>query len=88
MILVSYAMIMCLIVFYLNSDFWQVDFHCQFLPAVNIRIVTLLKSPLQFMELVGGEGCPVAAVLLLVRVIISISMTVTLSTIIRVMAIN
>ena len=63
---------------YLNSNFWKIHFHGQLLPAVDVRVVRLLKGPLQLVQLVGGEGGPVAPVLLLVGVIVPISMTVTL----------
>lgn len=50
---------------YLNSHFGQVDLHRQFLSAVHVRIVGFLKSSLQFMQLVGGEGRTVPPVLFL-----------------------
>lgn len=50
---------------YLHSDLRQVDFERQLLSAVHVRVVGLLKRPLQFMELEGGEGGPVPTVFLL-----------------------
>lgn len=50
---------------YLNSDFRQVDFHCQLLAAVDVRVVGLFEGPLQLMKLIGGEGGPVSSVFLL-----------------------
>ena len=63
---------------YLNSHFWKIDFHCQFLPAVDIRVVGLLEGPLQLVKLVRGEGGPVPPVLLLVGVIVPVPVTVAL----------
>lgn len=40
---------------YLDSDLRQTDFHCKLFPGINVRVVGLFKSSLQFMELVGGE---------------------------------
>ena len=31
---------------YLNSDFRQVDLHCQLFPAVHVRVVRLLEGAL------------------------------------------
>lgn len=50
---------------YLHSDFRQVHLERQLLPAVHVRVVGLLEGSLQLVELEGGEGGPVAAVLLL-----------------------
>lgn len=49
---------------YLHSDLGQVDFEGQLLSAVHVRVVRLLEGSLQFVQLEGGEGGPVAAVLL------------------------
>ena len=51
---------------HLHSDFWQVDLHGQLLPGVDVGVVGLFEGPLQLVQLVGGEGGPVAAVLLAV----------------------
>lgn len=50
---------------YLDTDLKEVDLHGQELPAVDVRVVGLLKGLLQLMELEGGEGGAVAPVLLL-----------------------
>jgi len=50
---------------YLHSDLRQVDLQRQLLPAVHVRVVGLLESSLEFVELEGGERCPVPTVLLL-----------------------
>lgn len=50
---------------YLHSDLRQVDFQRQLLSAVHVRVVGLLKRPLQFMELESGEGRSVPTVFLL-----------------------
>lgn len=49
----------------LHPDLRQVDLHRQLLAAVHVRIVGLLESPLQLVELEGGERGPVPPVLLL-----------------------
>ena len=50
---------------YLHPDLRQVDLHGQLLAAVHVRVVGLLEGALQLVQLVGGEGGAVAAVLLL-----------------------
>lgn len=50
---------------YLHSDLRQVDLQRQLLPAVHVRVVGLLEGSLQLVQLEGGEGGPVPAVLLL-----------------------
>ena len=49
---------------YLDSDFWQVDFHGELLARVDVRVVRLLEGPLQLVQLVRREGRPVTPVLL------------------------
>lgn len=50
---------------YLHSDLRQVDLQGQLLPAVHVRVMGLLESSFQLVELEGGECGPVPAVLLL-----------------------
>jgi len=40
----------------LHSGFAEIKSHGQLLPGEDIRILRLLKRPLQLMQLVGGEG--------------------------------
>lgn len=54
---------------HLDSNLWKVDLHGQLLPAVHVWIVGLLEGALQLVQLVGGEGGAVAAVLLLGRIV-------------------
>ena len=49
---------------YLDSDFWQVDFHGELLARVDVRVVRLLEGPLQLVQLVRREGGSVTPVLL------------------------
>lgn len=48
---------------YLHSGFSQVDFECQLLPGVDIRVVGLGKDPLQLLQLGAGERGPDAPLL-------------------------
>ena len=57
-------------VVYLDTDLKEVDLHGQELPAVDVRVVGLLKGLLQLMELEGGEGGAVTPVLLLRAVLL------------------
>lgn len=50
---------------HLHSDLRQVDFQRQLLAAVHVRVVGLLKRPLQLVQLEGGERRPVPTVFLL-----------------------
>lgn len=49
---------------YLNSNFWEVDFHRQLFSTVYIWVVGLLKGTLELVQLIGGEGGSVASVFL------------------------
>lgn len=53
---------------HLDADFRQIDLHGELLPGVDVRVVGLLKRPLELVQLVGGEGRPVTTVLLLAAV--------------------
>jgi len=55
---------------HLDADLRQVHLHGQLLAGIDIWVVGLLKGPLQFMELVGGEGGAVAPVFLLGAVVV------------------
>ena len=57
----------------LDPDFRQVDLEGQLLPAVHVRIVRLLKGPLQLVKLVRGERGAVTPVFLLVGAVIRVS---------------
>lgn len=48
---------------YLHSGFGQVDFECQLLPGVDIRVVGFGKDPLQLLQLGAGERGPDAPLL-------------------------
>lgn len=48
---------------YLHSGFSQVDFECQLLSGVDVRVVGLGKNPLQFLQLRAGERGPDAPLL-------------------------
>lgn len=50
---------------YLHSDLRQVHLQGQFLSAVHVRIMGLLESSFQFVELEGGERGSVPTVFLL-----------------------
>lgn len=43
---------------YLHSGFSQIDFECQLLSGVDVRVVRFCKNPLQLFQLGAGEGCP------------------------------
>lgn len=49
--------------FYLHTCLRQVRAHGQTLTHHHIRIVGLLEGFLQGLQLLGGEGCPTAALL-------------------------
>lgn len=48
---------------YLHSGFSQVDFECQLLSGVNVRVVGLSKNPLELLQLRAGERGPDAPLL-------------------------
>ena len=48
---------------YLNSGFSQIDFQCQLLSGVDVRVVSFRKNPLQLLQLRAGEGGPDAPLL-------------------------
>lgn len=48
---------------YLDSGFSQIDFECQLLPGVDVRVVGLREDPLQLLELHAGERGPDAPLL-------------------------
>lgn len=48
---------------YLHSGFSQVDFECQLLSGVDVRIVCFSKNPLQLLQLGAGERGPDAPLL-------------------------
>lgn len=48
---------------YLHSGFSQVDFECQLLSGVDVRVVGLGKDPLQLLQLGAGERGPDAPLL-------------------------
>lgn len=48
---------------YLHSGFGQIDFECQLLSGVDVRIVRFSKNPLQLLELGAGERGPDAPLL-------------------------
>ena len=50
---------------YLHSDLGQVDLQRQLLAAVHVGVVGPVEGALQLVQLEGGEGGPVPAVLLL-----------------------
>ena len=50
---------------YLYSDLGQVDLERQLLAAVHVGVVGLVEGALQLVQLEGGEGGAVSAVLLL-----------------------
>ena len=43
--------------FYLNSGFCKIQAHGQLFPGENIRVLSLLKWPLQLVQLEGGKSC-------------------------------
>lgn len=49
--------------FYLNACLGQVGAHGQTLSHDHVRVVSLLESFLQGLQLLGGEGCPTAPLL-------------------------
>lgn len=49
---------------YLNSNFWEVDFHGQLFSTVHVGVVGLLKGALELVQLIGREGGSVASVFL------------------------
>lgn len=51
----------------LHPNFGQIHFHRQFFSRIDIGIMAFLEGPLQFVQLVRGEGRPIPAVLLFVR---------------------
>ena len=48
---------------YLHSGFSQIDFECQLLSGVDVRVVRLSKNPLQLLQLGAGERGPDAPLL-------------------------
>lgn len=48
---------------YLNSVLWQLDFNGEGLSGINVRIMTVFKSFLQFFQLVICEDCPMPSFL-------------------------
>lgn len=48
---------------YLHSGFSQIDFECQLLSGVDVRVVRLGKNPLQLLQLGAGERGPDAPLL-------------------------
>lgn len=48
---------------YLHSGFSQIDFKCQLLSGVDIRVVRFSKNPLQLLQLGAGERGPDAPLL-------------------------
>lgn len=48
---------------YLNSGFSQIDFECQLLSGVDVRVVRFSKNPLQLLQLGAGESGPDAPLL-------------------------
>lgn len=48
---------------YLHSGFSQIDFECQLLSGVDIRVVRFSKNPLQLLQLGAGERGPDASLL-------------------------
>ena len=58
---------------HLDSHFWQVNLHGEFLPAVDVRVVGLLESSLQLVQLIRGEGCSVPPVFLLVGIVLTVN---------------
>ena len=57
---------------YLHSDLRQVDLERQLLAAVHVGVVGLVEGALQLVQLEGGEGGPVPAVLLLGVVLLGV----------------
>ena len=47
--------------FYLNSCLGEFGALGEFLPRVNVRVLSAVKRPFQFVHLLGSERCPVAA---------------------------
>lgn len=47
----------------LNSVLWQLDFHGEGLSGINVRIMAVFKSFLQFFQLVICEDCPMSSFL-------------------------
>lgn len=52
----------------LNTYFREIDLHGKLLSGVDVRVVGLLERSLEFVQLVGREGRPVATMLLLAPV--------------------
>lgn len=48
---------------YLHSGFSQIDFECQLLSGVDVRVVRFSKNPLQLLQLGAGERGPDAPLL-------------------------
>lgn len=48
---------------YLHSGFSQIDFECQLLSGVDVRVVRLSENPLQLLQLGAGERGPDAPLL-------------------------
>lgn len=48
---------------YLHSGFSQIDFECQLLSGVDVRVVCFSKNPLELLELGAGERGPDAPLL-------------------------
>lgn len=48
---------------YLHSGFSQIDFECQLLSSVDVRVVCFSKNPLQLLQLCAGESGPDAPLL-------------------------
>jgi len=48
---------------YLHSGFRQIDFECQLLSGVDVRVVSLSKNPLQLLQLGASKGGPDAPLL-------------------------
>ena len=57
---------------YLHSDLRQVDLERQLLAAVHVGVVGLVEGALKLVQLEGGEGGPVPAVLLLGMVLLRV----------------
>lgn len=57
---------------HLDPHFRKIDFHSELLPGVHVRIMRLLEGSLELVQLVGGEGRPVSAMLLLPAVSVQI----------------
>lgn len=48
---------------YLHSGFSQINFKCQLLSGVDVRVVCFSKNPLQLLQLGAGESGPNAPLL-------------------------